>query len=141
MSVTESAAYLKGLFEGKDSDDKKLMSELLSTIADMASTITKLQEEIKELRDYAEELDEDLGDVEELVYDLDDDDEDEDDEDDDDDEYYEVICPSCGETVCFDGSMDPSELVCPACGEKFDAVCDAEDCAQCEGCSAADDAE
>lgn len=36
-----------------------------------------------------------------------------------DEEYYEVECPSCGETICFDSTVDPSNLMCPACNEKF----------------------
>ena len=56
---------------------------------------------------------------------------DEDDEDledyDSDDTYYEVECPSCGETICFDGSIDPEELMCPACGEKFECLLSEED--------------
>ena len=52
--------------------------------------------------------------------------------DDDDSEYYELECPSCGETVCFDDSLDPDELVCPACGEKIGdfEICDG----NCEDC-------
>jgi uncharacterized protein (DUF983 family) len=45
----------------------------------------------------------------------------------DDDEYFEVECPSCGEIICFDESIDPEELACPACGEKFECVVDEDD--------------
>ena len=63
-----------------------------------------------------------------------DDDEDDDfDLDDEDDGYYEIECPSCGEIVCFDESLDPEELTCPACGEKISDVelCDG-DCESCD---------
>ena len=40
---------------------------------------------------------------------------------------YEVTCPSCGETVCFDSELDPEHLVCPACQEKFGCIVDEED--------------
>ena len=33
-----------------------------------------------------------------------------------------MVCPACGETICFDGSIDPEELACPACGEKFECI-------------------
>ena len=36
-----------------------------------------------------------------------------------DEEFYEVECPSCGEIICFDGSVDPENLMCPACNERF----------------------
>ena len=55
-----------------------------------------------------------------------------DDDEDDDDDYYEVECPSCGEVICFDDSVDPDNLTCPACGEKFSYLCDCESCDECE---------
>ena len=33
--------------------------------------------------------------------------------------FFEIECPSCGEVVCFDETIDPENLACPACGEKF----------------------
>ena len=135
MDINERATYLKGLYEGLGIDatkpDGKLFGELISLIGEMADKINDLEVECRELRDYCEELDEDLGDVEALLYD---DDEEEDDEDEDDD-FYEVTCPSCGETVYFDEDCDPAELVCPACGEAFDCTCDGESCEGCTGCS------
>ena len=84
---------------------------------------TDLEAECKELREYIEELDEDLGAVEEDLYLSDDEDENDDDfdydEDDIDDGFYSMECPSCGEKVCFDESVDPTDLACPACGEKL----------------------
>ena len=29
-----------------------------------------------------------------------------------------IMCESCGDTICYDESLDPAEIVCPACGEK-----------------------
>ena len=137
MTLTEQAAYLKGLCEGLDLDtakpEGKLISKMLELISDMADSISDLEDECAELRAYCEELDEDLGGVETDLYECDgDDDEDLFDEDEDDEPYYEITCPNCGEAVCFDDSLDPSELVCPACGESFDATCDGS-CEEC-GC-------
>ena len=42
-------------------------------------------------------------------------------------DYFEVECPSCGDTICFDSTIDPEELVCPACGEKFECLVSEED--------------
>ncbi len=148
MNITEKAAYIKGLAEGlgveKAGNEGKVLSEMLDLLSEMAEKLSFLEGENRELRDYIEELDEDLGAVEEDFYcaedEYDDDDEydededeDEDDEDGDDDGYYEVVCPSCGETVCFDESLDPDELVCPACGEKIGGIelCDG----NCDGCA------
>ena len=133
--MSESAAYLKGLAEGlgigNEAPTDKLIVKLLDLVAEMAEKIEDLQAQCDDLNDYADELDADLGDVEEYLF--------ADDEDDeyDDDDAYEVTCPACGEVICFDDSVDPSDLICPACGEEFDAVCcecDAEDCSECEGC-------
>ena len=37
---------------------------------------------------------------------------------------FEVECPKCGDTICFDESIDPENLICPACGEKISIKCE-----------------
>ena len=140
MTISEKAAYMKGLAEGLNLDDTtpigKVMEKVLDLLSDLSAEVTDLREETNSLREYAEVLDEDLGDVESDLW-GDDDEDDEDDEDDDEDEtgFYEATCPACGETVCFDDSIDPEEVVCPACGEKFSCVIDCDgDCESCDGC-------
>lgn len=144
MNISEKAAYLKGFFDAselnKDSKEVKIIGEMLDLVSNMANKIEELEADNRELRDYIEEIDEDLGALEEEIYltdDVDDDDyddlnDDEDYVDDEDTEYYELECPSCGETVCFDSSLDVENLVCPACGEKVGEVefCDGD----CESC-------
>ena len=44
-----------------------------------------------------------------------------------DEDYYEIECPACGETVCFDTEVDLANLTCPACNEKFSCECDEDD--------------
>lgn len=136
MTLTEKAAYLKGLAQGLALDDSKpetkIINELLSLVEDMARSISDVEEDIEYLNEYIEEIDEDLGTVEEYVYSDEDDDFDEcegccgcdgdfDDEDDDFDseECFEIECPSCGENICFDSTIDPADLICPACQEKI----------------------
>lgn len=155
MGISEKAAYLNGLFDGyeidKNTKEGKIISEMLILLSDMADKINALEADNKELHEYVEELDHDLGEVEEELYfgdDYDDYDDDEyddyndlnDDEDYDieDGEFYEIECPSCGEMVCFDDSLEVDELVCPACGEKIGdfEICDG-NCAECdEDCEA-----
>ena len=145
MTILEKTAYLKGLCEGleldkKDSAEAKIIKALIDLCQDMAEEIDALGSDVEDLIDYCEELDEDLGDVEEVL--LEDEDEydeydDEDEWDDEccdcdcdcgcDDEYFEVECPSCGEVVCFDSTIDPEELTCPACGEKFECIISEDD--------------
>ena len=136
MGITENAAYLKGLAEGlglnEEAPKDKLTLKLLDLVAEMAEKIEDLQAQCDDLNEYADELDADLGDVEDYLFS---DDDDEDDEfDDDEDGVYEVTCPSCGEVICFDDSVDPEDLICPSCGEEFDAVCDGCIEGDCETC-------
>ena len=147
MGISENAAYIKGLFDGyeidKNTKEGKIISEMLTLLADMADKINALEADNKELHEYVEELDHDLGEVEEELYFYDDDEdfEDYDDLNDDEDyegedeEFYEIECPSCGDTVYFDDSLEVDELVCPACGEKIGdfEICDG----NCEDCDEA----
>lgn len=137
MTITERTAYLKGLLEGLQPDENKpeskLLAAIIETLDDIANDLTDVANDVAQLNDYAEELDEDLADVESVVYD---DEEDELYDDDDfecdgdcencdedcDDGFYEVTCPHCGETVCFDETCNPRDLICPACQERFDCL-------------------
>ena len=154
MTLTEKAAYLKGLADGNKVDDA-LTLKLLELVSDMADKIDALEAELETHYAYLDELDHDLGELEEEVYDLEDDfdeccceDDDycdcEDCDDDcdtcdcdcdcDDDEvFYEVTCPACGEKVYFDETVDPDEITCPACNAKFDCECE-DDCDCCDCC-------
>jgi len=142
MTITEKAAYIKGLVEGLDLDsttkEGKVLLAVIDMISDMAEDITDIAEDIEYLDEYVEELDSDRGELEEYVYELDDecdcecDDCDCDCDDCDcdcdcDDEYFEVECPACGEVVCFDSTIDPEDLTCPACGEKFECIISEDD--------------
>ena len=141
MTLIEKAAYIKGLVDGmeldKESKEGKVIAALVDLLGEVVESIDGLEADVDELYEYAEELDEDLGEVEAVLCE---DDEDYDDYDDDfddecdgmcdgceldcdlDDEFFEIECPSCGEVVCFDESLDPEELACPACGEKFECL-------------------
>ena len=151
MTLTERSAYIKGLAEGLGMDESskegKLIRALIDLTAEMAEVIAEQAEDIEMLNDYIEEIDEDLGAVEEYLYDDEDeyDDFDECDGDcsccdadcelagEEDEDFFEVECPSCGEIICFDGSIDPEELACPACGEKFECLVPEEDLALLDG--------
>ena len=139
MTVTEKAAYLRGLFEGLDLDDDKdttkLFKEMLDVIDDLSLTVSDLEDELALLTEQVDAVDEDLDDLEQFVY--------EEDYDDDccceDDDVYEVDCPACGETVYFDGEdIDAGFASCPACGEKLEFELDECDCG-CDCCGEDDD--
>ena len=143
-----------GLDLDKDTKEGKIIAALLDLVDEMAQEIADIQSDISDidedldyLNDYVEELDDDLQAVEDFLDDeveLDEDDLDEDWDDEDyeecdgdctecdgcdcgDDEYFEIVCPSCGETVCFDSELDPENMLCPACGEKFGCIVDEDD--------------
>ncbi len=163
MAMIEKAMYIKGLCDGVELDkttkEGKLIAALLDMVIDMANEIDDMQSKMSDLEDYCEELDEDLGDVEEVLLDLDEEDymDDDDfdgecdgdcascdfdcgfDEDDFDDEeemageYFQVICPACGDEINFDATIDPENLRCPGCGEKIECIVDEEDYKALEG--------
>ena len=148
MTVSEKAAYIKGLMEGMSIDTSKGEGKILAAMADLLEdlslTVLDIEDEAATLRDYIEEIDEDLGAVEEDFYcgdDFDcdcdddccccDDDCDCDCDCDDDDcdccdccECLELECPACGEPVYIDEDdvEDIDELECPSCGQILNVV-------------------
>lgn len=146
MTLTEKTAYIKGLADGLSIDENtpesKLIKALIDLCSEMAEEIEAIGADVDELSDYVEEIDSDLGDVEEVLFDeYNDEDAEDDDECDgdcancfedceynnDDEDYFEIICPSCGETVCFDESVNAEEIVCPACGSPLGCIVDEDD--------------
>ncbi len=143
MTVSEKAAYIKGLMEGMSLDtsngEGKILAAMADLLEDLSLTVLDIEDEATTLRDYIEEIDEDLGAVEEELYCCDDDcdccDCDDDDCDccdcDDDDcdccdccECLELECPACGEPVYIDEDDvdDIDELECPSCGQVLNVV-------------------
>ena len=103
MTLTEKTAYIKGLMEGldfkADTPEKKILNAVVDLLDDLAIAVTEAEEDIEYLNDYAEELDADLGDVESDIYECDDDEDFDDEDEDDDEDYYEAVCPKCGEKL------------------------------------------
>ena len=144
----------EGLELDKTTKEGKIIAALMELVDELASEVSALKQDIEEidedldyLNEYIEELDDDLQAVEDFLDEEVEDDFDDEDYDCDcgcdcddcdcdcdcddcdccDDEYYEIVCPSCGETVCFDQELDPETLTCPACGEKFGCIVDEDD--------------
>ena len=139
MNVSEKAAYIKGLMEGMEIDTSKGEGKILAAMADLLEdlslTVLDIEDEAATLRDYIEEIDEDLGDVEEFVYECFDDEDDCCCDDDcdcgccDDEDCIEVTCPACEETVCIglDEIDDNAEAECPCCGAVLEFEIEEED--------------
>ncbi len=131
MTLTEKVAHLKGLMEGLNVDESTKEGKVLNAIADiledMALTVCDLEDETETLNQYIEEIDEDLGALEDDFYEDCDCDCDDDcdcgccdcDDEEDIGEFYQVDCPSCGEPVFLDDSIDPSRVICPSCHAEF----------------------
>ena len=119
MTISEKVAYLKGLAEGLNLDTEKskegkLISVMIGILEELAMSVEDLEENALNLGEEIDVLSDDLADVESIVYD-----EDEDDEDYDDD-WFEVACPTCGETLVVDDkALADGEVECPECGSRY----------------------
>ena len=147
MGITENAAYLKGLAEGLKIDEStsegKLILKMLDVIEEMAEKIDMLESANEELYTYMEGMAEDLVNLEDDYYGVEESDDDYSDLNEDyeeteyvDEEYYEIECPTCGEKICFTDEFDLDNFVCPACGNKIDDIELIDGCDGCEGCTA-----
>ncbi len=119
MTVTEKAAYLKGLAQGIDLDadkpETKLINAMIDVIDEMALSIADLEDAMDTVVEQLDAVDEDLAEVEDYIF------EDEDDYEGGEGDYFEVVCPACGETICLDESvLDEDSIECPACGETLE---------------------
>ena len=127
MNTLEKLAYLKGLVEGLALDetkkDTKVIYNLISLLEDVVQSVAELQSDCSEMKLQLDEVDKDLGSIEEELYD---------DAADTcscgekkaeraDEIYYEVTCPTCGDTIHLDEDIiSQSEIDCPNCGEKLE---------------------
>jgi hypothetical protein len=161
MTNLERASYVRGLMEGLDLDPKsketKVLNAMMDLLEDLCDDVQEMDEAIDTVIDELDEIDEDLGDVEKIVYGIDDDEYDEDDcgcghdhhhhhddEDFDDDEpIFEAKCPTCGKVIPLTMDMlEEDSIECPQCGEKlefdFDEDEEADACGDNCHCSACD---
>jgi len=127
MELSKKVAYLKGLMEGLKIDDSTNEGKILTIMADildeMSATVEDIAEEVDETVELVDTLDEDLGEIEDLIYGDDDDDDCccDDDDDDDDDAMYECVCPNCGDTIMLgENIIADGSIECPNCGESLE---------------------
>ena len=141
MTISEKAAYLKGLMDGLELDTEKAEGKMISAIVELLGDVTKKLSDVEDttiaISDELDEIEEDLDAIEDYILDeeVDEDDYDFDDEDDygfdDDEDYdeegfdfgdedsiiYEVKC-ACGNIINFDEeTLEAGSIVCDECGE------------------------
>ena len=136
MTISEKAAYLKGLMDGLNLDTEKAEGKMISAIVELLGDVTKRVTDIEEttiaISDELDEIEEDLDAIEDYILDEDEDDyyddEDEDEEfgdegfdfGDPDSTIYEVEC-ACGELINFDeDTLEEGSIICPNCGETLE---------------------
>ena len=122
--LTDRTSYLKGLADGMklnmEKDTNQLLMEVLNVLQEMAEEMERMSDAHDELNEYVESIDDDLADLEDVLFGdgedgCDDDYEDEDGEE----ELISYECPSCGHEIVFKASsVDFDEdYRCPACGK------------------------
>ena len=151
MTISEKAAYLKGLMDGLKLDTETSEGKMISAIVDLLGDVTKRLTDVEEttiaISDELDEIEEDLDAIEDYILDEEEDEEEEDDdwgfdgEDWDDDEdceegfdfgdpdstIYEVEC-ACGERINFDEeTLEKGSIKCPQCGETLEFSVEDED--------------
>ena len=146
MTISEKAAYLKGMMDGMkldtEANEGKMIAAIVDLLGDLTRKVTDIEDTTIAISDELDEIEEDLDAIEDFIMDEDDDwddeydDEDEDYEDDewDEDEEYEegfdfgdedttiysVTCAS-GSVIDFDEeTLQVGSIICPDCGETLE---------------------
>ena len=149
MTISEKAAYVKGLMDGLELDTAKAEGKVLAAVVDLLGDVTKRLTDVEAttiaISDELDEIEDDLDAIEDFLMDMDDADDDDfdgfDDYDDDDDDFgdegfdfgdegttiYEVKC-ACGNVINFDeDTLESGSIVCDKCGETLEFTFDDDD--------------
>lgn len=130
--LKEKVAYLKGLAEGmhinETTNEGKLLKAIIDVLEDVALSVEDIEEIQDELGQQVDTIDEDLAEIEKVVYD---------EEgcdcgcEDDEDTEADIQCPHCKEDITIDlDDIDDekSTIECPKCHEdiqiEWDCSCD-----------------
>ena len=139
MTLSEKAAYLKGLMEGMklstETDEGKMIAAIVELLGDVTKTLGDVQETTIAISDELDEIEDDLDAIEDFIMSMDEDEYEDDDFEDDDEDFdyedleegfdfgdeettiYEVKC-ACGHVIDFDeDTLEEGSIECPNCGE------------------------
>ncbi|NLD49445.1 MAG: hypothetical protein GX660_20005 [Clostridiaceae bacterium] len=131
--IKERVAYLKGLAEGMQISDVtnegKLLKAMIDVLDDIALAVDDIEEVQEQLGEQVDNMDEDLAEIERILFD--------EDEDDDEDNFItNVECPHCKETIELTEDMldhEAESFECPNCHKDIAVEWDC-DCG-CDSCS------
>ena len=150
MTITEQAAYLKGLMDGLNLDTEKAEGKMIAAIVELLGDVTKKLSDVEDttiaISDELDEIEEDLDAIEDYILDEEDEDDDYEDDFDDEEDYdddedyeegfdygdedsiiYEVKC-ACGNIINFDEDvLEAGSIVCDECGETLEFSLEDED--------------
>ena len=139
MLIRERVSYLKGLADGMQiseaTNEGKLLRAIIEVLDDIALEMDYLQETQDEMSEQIESIDEDLAELETIVF------EDYDEDEEDDEDYIgDMECPHCKEDFEIYGDMleDGYIIECPVCYGEIEL--DFEECC-CEECTDGDEEE
>ena len=131
MTISEKAAYLKGMMDGMkldtEANEGKMIAAIVDLLGDLTRKVTDIEDTTIAISDELDEIEEDLDAIEDFIMD------EEDDEWDDDEEYeegfdfgdedttiYSVTC-ACGSVIDFDEeTLEAGSIICPDCGETLE---------------------
>ena len=152
MNIKEKASYIKGLMAGMELDENKKETKLLKAIIgwmeETSDSVKVLEKDVENICDQIDLLDEDLSEVEDEIFGEDDycDCDGECDDDctcgcHDDENYYEVMCPECGEKICLaEETLLDEDMDCPRCGHRLEfSLSDKSECRCEQECGCDDD--
>lgn len=124
MNISEKVSYIKGLAEGMKLDEAtnegKLLLAILDALTDIAYQLEEVDADLGDLADVVGDIDETVAELEEAVY-GDDDDHDHCDCGCEDEDMYEITCPKCENSIVVDFDVIAGgEILCPNCGEPLE---------------------
>lgn len=135
-SFNEKAAYLKGLLEGMQINDStnegKLLKAIVEVVDDIKAEMDDIKETQRQLNKRIDGLQENIAEIERVMFD-------EDEYEDQEDDFYfdEIECPHCKEKIDIDEDIISDEggtIECPNCQSNIELFreCDCEECDECK---------
>lgn len=129
--IKERVAYLKGLAEGMQISDStnegKLLKAMIDVMDDIALAVEDMEEVQEQFGEQIDDMDEDLAEIERVLFD-------DDDMDDDDDGFIaQMECPHCHEVISLEEDMldeESDSFKCPNCKNDIEVEWDC-DCGEC----------